>query len=368
MTDLPDVNSALSVRLLTAPAPGAIAVVELRGSGAVEVLRSLTRKRTADQRPDFVDHRLVLCRVVDGDETLDDAIAVAWADGTAAEIQVHGGPRIVQRLIERMEEAGATRVDRGDPPDGESPLFDWVEAEVDAVLMRAQTRHMARWLLAQRRLLPELVRGGPPRSIDPALARRARAAAALVRGLTVAIVGPPNAGKSTLANRLIGHDRVITSDLPGTTRDWVSETAAVRGWQITLTDTAGIRATADPIEREAIRRGVGVAHGADLILVVVDACKAEIERANDLAATMLDLPADRPRLIVLNKCDLLSPAEDGAIAGEPLQVSALTGAGRDALEAAIVTRLGLDSLEPDAPAPFSARQWAAIGLPDADRI
>ncbi len=361
-------NETVTARVLTAPAPGAIAVIELRGRGAADALRAVTRKRSDDSVVDFVENRLVLCRVVDGAETLDDALAVTWSGGSAAELNLHGGVRIVQRVMNLLQRTGVKCIGDATNNDTHGDPVNWLEAEVDAAMMTAHTRRMTRWLLTQRRLLPDLVHAGPMQSVDPELVRRARAAAALVRGLTVAIVGPPNAGKSTLANRLIGHERVITSDIPGTTRDWVSETASIRGWPITLTDTAGIRTTTDAIEREAIHRGLQAALGADLIVVVLDATRTIADRATDLATIVRNLPPDRPRLLVLNKSDLLASITIPANVPGMVCVSALTGTGRDELEAAIAMRLDLESLESDAAAPFTARQWMAIGLADADRI
>lgn len=339
--------------------PGAIAVIELRGTRAADVLQTVTRRRGNDQPIDFIDGRLVLCRLMDDKQILDEAIAVTWAGGRMAELHLHGGVRIVERAMQLLNRAGAVTAG----PDREPPGVDWVESEIDAALMTAHTRHMTRWLLSQRRLLPAFISAGVLSTIEPDLARRARAAAMLVRGITIAIVGSPNVGKSTLANRLIGHERIITSDIPGTTRDWVSETASVLGWPVTLTDTAGIRRTSDPIEQEAIRRGVQVAHVADLLLVVLDASRPDAERVADLATLSRDLPPGLPSLHILNKCDLThSPSK------EMISVSALTGLGRESLEAAIATRLGLDSLDENSPAPFTTRQWNAIGIPDADQI
>ncbi|MBN2560648.1 MAG: 50S ribosome-binding GTPase [Phycisphaerae bacterium] len=114
----------------------------------------------------------------------------------------------------------------------------------------------------------------PTPSEVTAFHERSRVAVRLIEGLRVALIGPVNAGKSTLANRLIGADRVITSDQPGTTRDWVSETALVQGWPVTLTDTAGIRNTNCEIEAEAIRRARRQAGLADLVVIVLDATVA----------------------------------------------------------------------------------------------
>jgi len=336
--------AGVEVRLLTAAAPGAIAVIGLAGDGAAALLQAVTRRQAGGGSPEFQTNKLVLCRVVDGDETLDDAIAVAWDDGRAAELCLHGGVRVVQRVMLLLERLGARRAD------GAPPGADATEAEIDAALMKAETRRMTQWLLAQRRILPAFLRENAGRPVtDPHMLRRSEVAAKLIRGLHVAIVGPPNAGKSTLANRLIGRERVITSDTPGTTRDWVSETASVGGWPITLTDTAGIRTTHDAIEREAIARGSRVAQQADLVLIVLDATRDEAALRGELAHIEATLAADSPRLVVLNKIDRLGPAERRGSWADAISVSALNGEGIAALELGVVGRLGLDLLSDESP-------------------
>ena len=172
----------------------------------------------------------------------------------------------------------------------------------------------------------------------------------------MAIVGPPNAGKSTLANRLIGRDRVIASDTPGTTRDWVSETALIRGWPVLLTDTAGIRPTDCAIEAEAIRRGRDKARAADLVVVVLDATSSASEQATALKLTLASVVEARPLLIVLNKCDLVPSERPDTIsktAERPaLGISALAGDGLEGLEAGIEKALGLDRLDYELPTAF----------------
>ena len=113
----------------------------------------------------------------------------------------------------------------------------------------------------------------------------------------MAIVGPANAGKSTLANRLLLQDRSIVADLPGTTRDWVGETANLDGLPVMLIDTPGIRETDDPIERAAIQRSIPAIDSADLVILVLDATRP-------LAPEQQPLLDRFPRAIrVVNKSD-----------------------------------------------------------------
>ena len=145
-------------------------------------------------------------------------------------------------------------------------------------------------------------------------------------GLHAVIVGPPNAGKSSLLNALAGSERAIVTDIAGTTRDLLTETIRADGVELTLVDTAGLRAGGDAIEREGMRRARAELGRADLALVVLDARDPEAGRD-----ALADALAGVPRLLWLhNKADLLPPGSKAPPAGV-LRVSARTGAGLEAL-------------------------------------
>lgn len=350
--------------LLTPLAPGAIAVLGLAGSGVDGILSRILR-RTDGRGVDLADRRPTFCRLVDEDGVVDDVVAVRIARGeqALAEINTHGGVRVAQRTLQLLERQGATLVE-GDAFVARSGAIDPVEREVDRALLRASSRRLTNWLLAQRRLLPPLLARlgtlGPDELA--AFQRRSRAAVRLLRGLRVALIGPPNAGKSTLANRLIGSDRVLTSPEPGTTRDWVAETAFIRGWPVTLTDTAGLRETTCPVEAEAVRRARQQAEQADLVVVVLDATAPVEEARRFLDELLQSAPTAPPQLVVRNKCDLCPaepPASPPASVIAPVTgtgISALTGTGIDALECQIESALGLDQLDDSLPTAFLPRQ------------
>jgi tRNA modification GTPase len=155
-------------------------------------------------------------------------------------------------------------------------------------------------------------------------------------GLRVAIAGPPNAGKSTLFNRLARREAAIVSPYPGTTRDVIELHLDLRGFPVTVLDTAGIRATDDPVEREGVRRASDQAARADLVLWVLDATVAASQATSLLHAA---LPAEAVVWTIANKIDLLPQARDALPAGEGAGahylVSGTTGAGTDKLVDAI---------------------------------
>jgi tRNA modification GTPase len=174
-------------------------------------------------------------------------------------------------------------------------------------------------------------------------------------GLTLAIVGRPNVGKSSLFNRLVERERAIVTATPGTTRDLVSETVAIGGIPVQLVDTAGIRCALDEAESIGIRKSMEALADADLVLVVLDASQPAAEEDDEL----LEQVAGRSAIIVANKCDL-SPNVDGESgpsdqhchseersdeesAFARLRTSALTGEGIPELRAEILRHLGGDS-------------------------
>ena len=178
----------------------------------------------------------------------------------------------------------------------------------------------------------------------------------LREGLVVALAGRPNAGKSTLLNRLAGSEAAIVSAIPGTTRDPLRENLVLDGLPLTVVDTAGLRDSEDPIEQEGIRRAWQALERAELALFLADDREADADgglSAED-RALLARLPAALPRVVLLNKCDLSGRAPGALSQGgeECLRLSAAMGAGIDSLIAAVKTRAGLTAASEGV---FSAR-------------
>jgi tRNA modification GTPase len=156
-------------------------------------------------------------------------------------------------------------------------------------------------------------------------------------GFQLAIIGRPNVGKSSLFNALLQQDRAIVTEIPGTTRDVVSEHAAIGGIPVRLIDTAGIRESQDRIEALGIERSYAALADADLVLLVLDLSQPLTADEEVLLARVRQTG---PHLIVGNKCDLPQAMQPALLHAEDLQVvSASTGFGLDALQAAILRKL-----------------------------
>ena len=294
------------------------------------------------------------------------------------ELQLHGSPVVLELVLRACVAAGARRAGPGEFSQRAflNDKLDLAQAEAIADLIaagseqqaRAASRSLAGAFSKHVRALAESLTGlrvyveaaldFPDEEIDfladgdvlrglevrihacSELLDRARAGRLLTDGLHVAVVGRPNAGKSSLFNALVRRDAAIVTEFPGTTRDVVRETVHLAGVPVTLADTAGLRDSDDPIEREGIKRARAELAEADLVLWVVDLTDP----------TAGDPPQARvPVIRIENKLDLAAPTgEAGSVA-----LSARTGEGLDQLDRIVADRIGLsDAVEGE----FSARE------------
>lgn len=359
---------------LTPPAIGGIAVVQVVGQEAIPLVNRCLRKgsRPVDLSA-WSDRELRLCRVVDGGEPIDDAIvAVRRTDtgGAVVDLGLHGGARIVQRVLLLLQRAGARIVEPAALLETAWPAATRLHADANRLMLRAQTRRVALWLarlpdvLADRieAIVSQASRGQTGQAVaalDRLLAGTGRARL-LVAGVRAVLLGPPNSGKSTLANTLAEREHAVVSDLPGTTRDWTEHPAAVEGVPFTIVDTAGIRPTDDPVEAEAIRRARDQIFRAAVLIRVIDGSQPPDRGNEELSAASAGPAGEQtPILVVYNKADL--PAHPGhEPPADAIAVSARTGDGIDALRARLLATVRLAD-EADWPvAPFTAEQAEAL--------
>ncbi|MCE7032354.1 tRNA uridine-5-carboxymethylaminomethyl(34) synthesis GTPase MnmE [Lysobacter sp. GX 14042] len=367
--------------IATAPGTGGVGIVRLSGPAARHVGELLAGRRLVPRHA----HHAVL-RDSDG-EPIDDGIVLYFAAPASytgedvVELQGHGGRAVLQALLARCLALGARLARPGEFSERAflEGRLDLAQAEAVADLIAAGDARAAR---AARRTLDgefstrveaiaqgllevrihveaaidfadepiDTLGGGQlraslvelDRQLDALLAAAERGRR-LREGLHAVIVGPPNAGKSSLLNALSGSERAIVTDIAGTTRDLLHEQVHVEGVELTLVDTAGLREGGDAIEREGMRRARDELGRADLALVVLDAREPDAG-LHALGDALERVPA---KVVVLNKVDLLpgSASEDAGMAfpgalrlpglrgGVP--VSARTGEGLEALRAAL---------------------------------
>ena len=357
----------------TAPGRGGVAVVRVSGSEAFQVAERIAGRAPRAGRISFDRYRL------DG-RLLDDGVTLAfkaphsYTGEDVVEFQCHGGSVTPRRVLEACLASGARLAHRGEfteraflngklsYEEAESVL-DLVDAKTDRAAdaalrgvsgeCRKATREIYDALVdisstAEHALdvseeeLPSGFLDGLVSSVaaisarlDEAI-RRAKEGKILREGALVVIAGPPNAGKSSLLNALLGESRAIVSATPGTTRDSIEEWLDIDGWPVRLVDTAGLRETGDAIEGEGVARARGLMGKADIVLNLTP---ADANRESPVARH----PSPSTRTIeVFSKCDLAANAEDFGV----IPISAKTGEGLDTLRGAIAAELERKAAEP----------------------
>lgn len=378
-----------------ASATGRAAVGIIRVSGAevprlaIALLGSIPVPRIA---------QLARFRDADGD-TLDQGLALyfpapaSFTGEHVLELQGHGGSQVLDMLLRRLLQLGARLANPGEFSERAfwNGKIDIAQAEAVADLIDASSTaaakaavrslqgefsariHALRAQLVELRVQVEAAIDFPDEEIDflsnPAVkvllarlftdfdsvAAAARQGSLLREGLTVVIAGKPNAGKSSLLNRLAGEEVAIVTDQPGTTRDLLRQQITLDGLPLHLVDTAGLRASADAVEVEGIRRAHGAMTRADRVLYILDASRADAEELLRIGPELALLPADVPVTLVLNKIDLTGEIARAEESGTPAHIylSARTGEGVDLLRAHLKSTAGFSSIESGA---FAARR------------
>ncbi|MDP6114243.1 MAG: 50S ribosome-binding GTPase [Planctomycetota bacterium] len=345
--------------ILTPRGEGGLGVIRLRGPAAESALAVAFRSVSGRQIRTIPQGRLVFGTLEHRGEVLDEVMLTGVAEGSETEIQCHGGHQSIRRISEFLQAEGFVEADQSEFSGSEIVTLDAIQQEAEAAIPDARSPLALSLLLSQRAgALSEFVRriqtGDAMSDEVQRLLTPPRLGEILCNPPRVVLTGPPNVGKSSLFNSLVGRNRVIIADIPGTTRDAIEEDILLDGVPIRLVDTAGLRKTEHPIESMAIEVSSQQLEKASLVLFVLDGT----EKTDEQATTAFDeISGSKPSILVSNKSDLRSgsPSSTGHVLST--EVSAKTGEGMAALAAAL-----LDAVAPDRdfaagdPAIFTSRQ------------
>jgi tRNA modification GTPase len=353
---VPDSNATFAV-LLTPLGRGAVASLLVAGPAATEIVAAEFRPlrqgmRFEQSRPG----RIVLGR---WGETSEELVACRISD-ERVELHCHGGRVAAESILGTLVAHGCQRLGWPSWIEREEP--DPIAAAARLALAEARTERTAGILLQQYAgalrselagILQNLDQGNAAEAAGrlQILADRACLGRHLTEPWQVVLAGRPNVGKSSLINALVGYQRAIVFDQPGTTRDVVTAATAFDGWPVALSDTAGLRTTGDPLESAGIERATRQMEAADCLLLIFDAAQPWTVDDAELAAAW-------PRaLIVHNKSDLAA-APDARPPG--IWASAVTGQGLDAMIHRVVDRLVPQPPAEGAAVPFTPQQQETI--------
>ena len=367
LRNVPQPDRTTIAAVASPPGMGAVSLVRISGPDAIQVADRATGGKAATLLPRTVRY----CRVTDArGEVLDDGLLTvfhgphSYTGEDCAEFTGHGGILATSEVLGRFLACGAAAAGPGEFTQRAflNGKLDLTQAEGVMDLISAQTRlslraarsqlegtlgrrttaardqlletlaHLEAWIdFPEEDIDPQtgiLLRGrvGAVLAVVDSLLATADQGRVLREGVRTVIFGEPNVGKSSLLNRLLGFERAIVSEIPGTTRDTIEEIVNLHGIPLRLVDTAGVREAADRIEAEGIQRTVRQIEAADLLLEIADASKP---RPLDAV-----LPATAAkRLLVLNKTDLSEHPSWHAMAA--VRISCESGAGFDTLSGAI---------------------------------
>lgn len=364
--------------IATAPGRGGIGVVRVSGRGLAELASILTGRQLVSRFATYTPFLAADGTILDQGIALLFSAPHSYTGEDVLELQGHGGPAVLQAVLHRCLELGARLAQPGEFTQRAflNDKMDLAQSESVADLIDATTEQAARSAmrslqgefsaainsavaqLIDLRMLVEATLDFPEEEIGDAdsqlcasklaallheVARiegLAKLGSILREGAQVVLVGAPNAGKSSLLNRLAGEEVALVSELPGTTRDAIRQALQVKGVPLHLIDTAGLRETADVVEQMGIARTQLALTRADVVLVLLDESQQRAEPED--RALLEQLPAKVPRLFLHNKIDLSAHAAGVEMRnGEcHLYLSVKTGAGVESLQEKLLETIG----------------------------
>lgn len=387
------------VAIATPPGRGGVGILRLSGETTATLARAFLGREPKPRQAHFCRFQDAQGQLIDEGLLLFFPAPSSFTGESVLELQTHGSPVILDRLLEQCIHMGARLARPGEFSERAflNGKIDLLQAEAVADLINAGTRLAAQSAmrslqgefsrviqllqkeLTTLRILIEAnidfsdeddVERGPlaetAEQLKMLLARMAEIKAQtqcgvrLQEGLYIALIGLPNAGKSSLLNRLCGEDRAIISPIAGTTRDVLQASVQIDGLPFHLLDTAGLRTTLDPIEQEGVIRAKNALEKADLVLWVIDATVNPKAEMNQLMAEIKKDYPEKTIFFIRNKIDLVNEKVDGKIDYFPLSV--VTGRGFTELLEAIKEHSGISQSAPV----FTARRRHIIALEQAE--
>lgn len=392
-------NTGSTIVALSTPVGiGAIGVVRLSGPEAIGVTDAIFKgKALAEQ----ASHTLHFGRIVDGKELVDEVVVSlfkapnSYTGEDIVEISCHGSNYILQRVIALCLDRGALPAQAGEFTQRAflNGKMDLTQAEAVADLIAAESKAAQQTAMHQLRggfssdlnaMRAELIRFSALIELeldfsqeDVEFADRTqlhtlldhigaassklidsfRLGNAVKNGVAVAIIGAPNAGKSTLLNALLNEERAIVSEIAGTTRDTIEERVNIDGILYRFIDTAGIREeTEDVIEQQGIVRSRKKAEEADIVLYLFDAVNGNREELDTALDWLREL--NKPFVLLLNKTDV--PGAEPVVLEESLPISAKLGIGLDELKARLRTMIQSEQVRPGDTVITNTRHLAAL--------
>lgn len=342
------------VAVLTPTGKGAVATIAVTGPGAAALVSQFVERASGKSLLEARPSDVVVGTFTATGQTTGEELVIAVESAEQVLLHPHGGLAAIEAMVSSLEKAECVRQSWRDYL--RQHASDPWDAEIQILLTQARTLPSARLLMGQqagtmRKALADLAQKGIASDKQNAISQANRMLQLAPLGLAIArggfrlvVAGRPNVGKSRLINRWLGYERSIVFDQPGTTRDVVETPMALGGWPFLLLDTAGLRETIDPIEREGVLRARQAISKADLVLLLFDASSgwtqedAELEQRLQTLLRESHAGMTRAKLVrVQNKSDLVtdnSPSDSTAIA-----ISAETGSGMADLEVAILREL-----------------------------
>lgn len=384
--------------IATPLAPAGLGVVRLSGDDAVDIAAKIFRAANGNPLTALSGYQAAYGHVFDAEGDIDDAVALvfraphSYTGENTVELSCHGGTYLLRRVLRATLDAGAVMAPAGEftrraflngkmDLSGAEAVMDLIGAQgkiAAKTALSAREGALYRRLEAVKNTLVSLLSqiaafidypddDVPPLPTDELFAQLKTAEATLCdllstadagrvlrEGIDTAIVGSPNVGKSTLMNLLAGCERSIVTDIAGTTRDVVEETVLLGDVMLRLSDTAGLHATDDTVERLGVQKARERFEQAALVLAVFDGSRPlDIEDRAVLAELK-----DKTAIVLVNKSDLTDqiPEELAALPHKTLLISAKTGDGAAALTEAVAEVTGVAALSGDEPMLANERQ------------